>query len=93
MIVVTDPSHPLLYTAKHTIRRQVSLKEYADEVSRAYKAVAESSNEDISPPSSWELADVVQFVRSVADRVLERPVGVEDDLFQLGADRYVQSLL
>lgn len=87
MIIVADPMRPLQYTAKGTPRRQISLKQYANEIAGAYKAVTESSNHDIRPPSSWELSDVVQFVRNVAERVLGCSISGEADLFQIGADR------
>lgn len=87
MIIVADPLRPLKYTSKGTPRRQISLKEYADEIAGAYQAVADSSQQDIPPPRSWELSDVVEFVRNVTNKLLERSIGDEDDLFQSGADR------
>ena len=70
--------------------RQPGWEDYADEIEHAYTAVEEASNKDISPPVSWEKADCLAFARSLVTAILERRLDDSDDIFQHGADRFVQ---
>ena len=95
MILATSPLKPFLYTMKRTIRRQLMLKDYASEIADAYLAVRESSNVDIPLPTSWALEDCVEFVRGVVKKLIkvaEKEVGDDDDIFAVGADRWVNLL-
>ena len=88
MIIVTDPAKPLTYTAKNTLRRQAIIAEYEPEIEALYAAVDETTQVDLTPPSSWDLPSSMEFVRAVVTRVLKQLVKDADDIFQEGCDRY-----
>ena len=90
MITVTSPSKPFTYNAKGTIRRRASIKEYQDEISAAYDAVKESSQENITAPTGWYNGETKRYVREVVQKTMKaKGQGVEDDvyLFEGGLDR------
>ncbi len=89
MIIVASPKKPFSYTAKNTARRLALINEYDAEIDALYAAVDESTQADLSPPSTWDLPSATTFVREVVNRVLKDSVGDNDDLFQKGCDRYV----
>ncbi|KAI8989661.1 acetyl-CoA synthetase-like protein [Trametes punicea] len=87
MIIVTRPVKSFQYTAKGTLRRHVSLAEYAHEIDELYRRVEESSQVGVQPPSSWTGHAVLEYVRAVVKKVLRSSnIGDEDDLFQQGCD-------
>ncbi|KAF7302847.1 Acetyl-CoA synthetase-like protein [Mycena kentingensis (nom. inval.)] len=86
MILVADPTKPFELTAKGTLRRQVALKSYQNEIKAIYAAVAESSLSHILAPESFELESVLEFVRAVVKEVVRMPLQDGDDLFQYGCD-------
>lgn len=88
MIVVASPAKPFEYTAKMTPKRQAILNDYSDEVDGVYDAVEESSMKDLPAPKSWSESDSLEFVRVVVTTVMSKEdLGVDDDIFQHGADR------
>lgn len=94
MILVTSPTKPFIFTAKGTPRRQYMIKEYDSEIEALYAAAAETTQADeVSPPKSWELPDVLDFVRLVVVRVTKAIFADSDDLFQRGCDRFVPRYL
>lgn len=90
MILVASPSKPFAYTDKGTLKRPLTTSLYEEEIQAAYSAVENSSQTGIDPPSSWEYPDVLEFVRKVVAKVLERELQDDDDIFQSGGDRYVE---
>ncbi|PSR71637.1 hypothetical protein PHLCEN_2v12490 [Hermanssonia centrifuga] len=86
MIIVASPKKPFSYTAKNTARRLALINEYDAEIDALYAAVDESTQADLSPPSTWDLPSATTFVREVVNRVLKDSVGDNDDLFQKGCD-------
>ncbi|KAG7091792.1 putative NRPS-like protein biosynthetic cluster [Marasmius oreades] len=86
MILVGSPSKPFTYTAKNTARRQAILHDYDEEISKIYETVSETTQSEISPPTSWNLGSTTSFVRAVVASVLTHAVKDEDDLFQHGCD-------
>jgi hypothetical protein len=88
-ILVASPSKPFQYTAKGTIRRQITLDLYTVEIEAMYSSVEESTQSDIIAPMEWTLELARDFVRKVVHSVLNTPVTDEDDFFQHGCDRYV----
>ncbi len=87
MIMVTDPSKPLEYTAKGTPRRQVCIKAYTEEIDALYKRVEESSQVDLPPPRNWNPTTVRQFVQDVVKQVTKNDaIKADDDLFLQGCD-------
>ncbi len=87
MILVCRPDKPFEYTAKGNPRRHVSVALYNEEIEVVYKAVEESSLVDISGPTSWELKEATEFVRSVVARVMKNILQDDVDLFEHGCDR------
>ena len=87
MIMLTNPSKPLEYTAKGTPRRQVCIKAYADEIDALYRRVEESSQVDLPPPRNWTPTTVRQFVEDVVKKVTKNDaIKPDDDLFLQGCD-------
>ena len=87
MILVAAPSKPFTYTAKNTPRRAAVIREYEPEIGALYTAVDETTQASIPPPTSWDLAESLSFVRVVVEKVLRHHIGDSDDLFQQGCDR------
>lgn len=88
MIMVTDPSKPLEYTAKGTPRRQVCIAAYEKEIDALYKRVEESSQVDIPPPRDWTSESTHEYIGSVVRNIMKNDeVKDMDDLFQQGCDR------
>ncbi|KAF9258147.1 acetyl-CoA synthetase-like protein [Marasmius fiardii PR-910] len=86
MILVADPTKPFKYTSKNSVRRQVTLKEYDDEVSMLYENVKASTQPEISTPLQWDLDSCRIFIRKVIKSVFQKEVGDDDDLFLKGCD-------
>ena len=78
---------PFLYTAKMTVRRQMVIKEYEDEIANVYEAVESSSNQDIGSPENWDLNSCIEFARVIVHKTLNKEIGDDDDIFISGADR------
>lgn len=94
MILVTSPSKPFSFTAKGTPRRQIIIKEYDPEIEAIYAAADETTQaSEVSPPESWKLLDVLDFVRLVVGRVAKTALADTDDFFQKGCDRSVPHYL
>jgi DNA-directed RNA polymerase specialized sigma subunit len=87
MILVASPSKPFSYTVKGTVRRQAVISSYGPEIQELYTAVAETSQSQIKPPTSWSNNDSLDFVRAIVAEVMKQPVEDTDDLFQHGCDR------
>ncbi|EPQ59006.1 acetyl-CoA synthetase-like protein [Gloeophyllum trabeum ATCC 11539] len=86
MITVSKPSKPFTYTAKNTLRRQVIIYEYQDEIDALYAKLEESTQSSIPPPADWDLASATEFVRAVVNKVLIHGVEDGDDIFHHGCD-------
>ena len=68
-------------------RRQVILREYAEEIVGVYGAVSETTQTNIPAPTCWDVGATKSFVRTVVETVLTHPVKDDDDIFQYGCDR------
>ncbi|GBE89735.1 acetyl-CoA synthetase-like protein [Sparassis crispa] len=86
MIIVTNPSKPFQLTAKGTIRRQICIDAYADEIEAVYKAVQDSSDVEVPIPVSWTSDTTLEFIRELVERVMQMKLSDDDDLFQQGCD-------
>ena len=89
MILVAKSDKPFSYTAKHTVRRGIVIKDYEIEINDLYDSIDESSQSTVPPPTSWDAASTADFVRKVVAQVMERSIPDDDDLFQNGCDRQV----
>ena len=89
MITVVSPSKPFQYTAKMSLRRQIIIDSYEQEIEDLYAAFEESAQADLKPPSSWSYDNAKSFVHQVVARVMAQSVGDTDDIFRSGCDRFV----
>lgn len=90
MIITTYPSKPLLYTPKGTLRRQIILDQYADEINGLYSNVEHSTQEDIKAPSVWSISNAESFVRQTVKQTMKKPdweINDTANIFDFGADR------
>ncbi|VDB87373.1 unnamed protein product [Peniophora sp. CBMAI 1063] len=92
MILVTSPEKPLEWTAKGTVRRNVSLAKYEDEIEAIYKA-AESSHDGPQRPATWTPETTLAFVHAVVEMALSQKVSENDELFSLGCDSLAASTI
>ena len=90
--MVVNPSKPLIFTSKGTIKRHPSLSAYRNEIENAYKALEASDQQEIKPPSVWDRSGVQQFISEVVNTTLGVKANSDDDIFRIGADRFVMSL-
>lgn len=81
------PGKPFEYTPKGTIRRELTLEKYADDINQLYEITQGSNLVQIGKPSSLGLGDVAAFVRNVVVQILNKDIVYEDDIFRAGADR------
>ncbi|KAF9066601.1 hypothetical protein BDP27DRAFT_1330220, partial [Rhodocollybia butyracea] len=93
LIVVVNPSKPLQLTAKGTLRRQVSLDAYHDEIENAYEALEVASQPEIKAPTTWDLKAVENFVSEVVIKSLGFKVDEHDSIFQVGADSLIATYI
>lgn len=92
MILITNPEKQFEYTPKGSVRRQITLKKYEEEIERLYEATESepSTNEapaNISQGKVPELNDFLSQIRTAVQTILGDSVGDDDDLFRAGADR------
>lgn len=89
MVLVASPSKPALLTEKGTIRRGVTLGQYAEEIAALYR------EESVIPrgilvPQTWTEERTTAFVRSVVKHFLPVVNSDEQDLLDAGCTRYVR---
>ncbi|KAH8110846.1 acetyl-CoA synthetase-like protein [Phellopilus nigrolimitatus] len=81
------PTHSRIF--KEALRRQVTIKEYDDEIETAYKAVDESAQDNIVGPENWSQPQVTEFVREIVLQTMKKENGAvadDADLFEHGLD-------
>ena len=86
MILVTHPSKPFQFNAKSLPRRGIILKEYAEEIEALYKAVESSAQSEFAPPTTWDSASTLAFVRTIVQTTLRRAIADDADIFRNGGD-------
>ncbi|KAM5543844.1 hypothetical protein V8D89_002461, partial [Ganoderma adspersum] len=86
MILITSPSKPLELNAKGYPRRAPNLKRYLGEIESIYTEVERSAQSDVLSPATWSLKEVHQFVKTVVEKVMQRAVLDDADLFRSGCD-------
>lgn len=87
MVLIADPEKPFEYTAKGSIRRQITLSKYQKEIDQLYDIVEAPDSFETMHPRSLEPSTVLDVIRATVQRVLERTVQDDEDVFRLGADR------
>ncbi|KAF5346966.1 hypothetical protein D9758_010089 [Tetrapyrgos nigripes] len=86
MILVANPAKPFTYTAKNTIRRQAIVNDYDQEIKEMYRTVDESTQASIPAPQDWDIRPTKEFVQAVVQKVLQKDISDQDDLFEHGCD-------
>ncbi|KAF5372256.1 hypothetical protein D9757_009649 [Collybiopsis confluens] len=86
MIMVTNSSKPVEFTAKGTPRRQATLDAYAPEIDALYEKVENSSQTGISLPEVLDERSVLTFVQNVVHNIMPVNVDEDSDIFQYGCD-------
>lgn len=89
MVLIADPAKPFEYTSKGSIRREITLGRYQKEIDQLYDIVEAPDSFETAHPRSLEPSTVLDVIRTTVQRVLERKVEDDEDVFRLGADRYV----
>lgn len=87
MVIVTSPSKPFDYNAKGDARRNPILERYKEEIDALYAGIEESAQSDIVAPSHWDPEATKDFIRTVVQKVLLKPLDDESDIFRSGCDR------
>ncbi len=88
MILVATPSKPFTYNIKGYPRRNIILKEYHDDIEALYAQVEQTAQSDVAAPVNWDVENTRAFVRTVVQRVMQRTLSEDADLFRNGCDRY-----
>lgn len=86
---MSKSSKPIEHTAKGTARRRPMLELYKEEISALYSSFADSSQNDIAPPSRWGDSEGLEFVRKLVARAMTTKLKDDEDIFQRGCDRFV----
>jgi hypothetical protein len=92
MILIARPDKQFKYTSKGTLRRQITLMKYEQEINRLYEATESSHSAtavpaDASQDKVPELDDFLPQIRTAVRTILGDTVADDDDLFRAGADR------
>ncbi|KAF8959299.1 hypothetical protein BDZ97DRAFT_1922992 [Flammula alnicola] len=99
MILIAHPDKPFEYTSKGTIRRQITLAKYEEDIKRLYESDSGSGSDssytstfgsatsasDISNPGIRDFGEIATFVRAAIINILGQ-INDEDNIFQAGAD-------
>ncbi|KAF8585232.1 hypothetical protein K439DRAFT_1343968, partial [Ramaria rubella] len=75
MIVVANPSKLFETTLGYAPKRRLVISIYQEEIEATYLATAESAQDEISPPTAWNLEDTLIVVRGVVSGVLKTEGG------------------
>lgn len=91
MILVASPSKPFdINPTKHTAVRSKVTAAYDEEINDAYIDFERNTGSMFAPPPSWNVEDCLPFVRAVVLNTLPNVPSDEEDLFNVGCDRYVR---
>lgn len=86
MIIFAKPNKPFLYTAKGTVRRQMTIEIYKDEIESLYQQI-DPDIQDAPNFSSGERDGIGTVVRSVVSQEMPSPAPQQDsNLLELGMD-------
>ena len=88
MIMVASPSKPFTYNIKGYPKRTIILRDYHDDIEALYAQVEQTAQSDVSGPQTWDVENTRAFVRTVVQRVVQRSLSDDADLFRNGCDRY-----
>ncbi|KAF9059347.1 putative nonribosomal peptide synthetase [Rhodocollybia butyracea] len=93
MILVAAIGKPLPRAAKGTISRKAAYKEYEKEIDRIYEIVASNGGGFVTPPCTWEIRDVQDWISAQVLELCGNKVGVSDDVFDHGIDSLSATIL
>ncbi|KAF4571529.1 putative PKS/NRPS-like protein biosynthetic cluster [Pleurotus pulmonarius] len=87
MVIIADPTRPLVYTPKGTPKRGVILEAYEKEIENVYASFEETIPLNFPIPSIWTLASILELSRAVVKTVMsDNDLQDDVDIFQLGCD-------
>ncbi|RPD67101.1 acetyl-CoA synthetase-like protein [Lentinus tigrinus ALCF2SS1-7] len=86
MIMVASPSKPFTYNIKGYPKRTIILREYQDDIEALYAQVEQTAQSDVAAPQTWDVGSTRAFVRTVVERVVQRSLADDADLFRNGCD-------
>ncbi|KAJ7604122.1 putative aminoadipate reductase [Roridomyces roridus] len=88
MILLTQPSKPMVRAPKGTVIKKATLALYNAEIDALYNTIeaSNSAGSDVEPPSSWTQKDLEPWLMKHASQLAEHPIRVGDDLFDQGFD-------
>ncbi|PVH94308.1 acetyl-CoA synthetase-like protein, partial [Periconia macrospinosa] len=84
LVLIADS--PFQLTGKGTVRRRHTLKEYSDQIEKAYTEVERSTLPELLGPTSWTINNTLDFVTDVVKTIIGHTVPPNEDIFQHGAD-------
>ncbi|KAF9019777.1 putative nonribosomal peptide synthetase [Rhodocollybia butyracea] len=93
MILVASAGKPLPRAAKGTISRKAAYEEYKNEIDQIYDIVESNGGGSTTPPRSWEIQDVQEWISVQVVELCGNKVDVSDDLFQHGIDSLSATIL
>ncbi|KAF8813041.1 acetyl-CoA synthetase-like protein [Phlegmacium glaucopus] len=85
MILVTSPNKSLPRTDKGSVRRKPAIQLYSAEIDELYLTV-ESFTSNRKLPTTLDAENLAPFFQGIVNEALNKPVGVDDDVFALGMD-------
>ncbi|KAJ7625856.1 putative aminoadipate reductase [Roridomyces roridus] len=88
MILVTQPSKPMVRAPKGTVIKKATLAIYDAEIDALYNTIEASSSagSDVEASASWTEKDLEPWLMTHASQLADRPIRVGDDLFDQGFD-------
>ncbi|KAJ7625698.1 putative aminoadipate reductase, partial [Roridomyces roridus] len=88
MILVTQPSKPMVRAPKGTVIKKSTWALYDAEIDALYNTIEASSNagSNVEPPVSWTEKDLEPWLKTHASQLADRSIQAGDDLFDQGFD-------
>ncbi|KAH8102928.1 hypothetical protein BXZ70DRAFT_927267 [Cristinia sonorae] len=85
LIIFTDPAKPMMRAPKGTVIRKMVLAHYEGEIEELYSNL--EGNEEVDPPTSWDVASVEEWLLCQASTVSNgRELDSTVDIFAQGFD-------
>ncbi|KAJ7144760.1 putative aminoadipate reductase [Mycena crocata] len=88
MILLTQPSRPMLRTPKGTVMKKATIALYKENIEALYDTIEASGNaaSEIEPPASWSAQDLEPWLRTHASLLADKDIRGGRDLFDQGFD-------
>jgi hypothetical protein len=87
LVLIEDPQKPFQLTDKGTVRAQVTLNMYEEQIEKAYKDTEADLQDGIDIPTEFGEEEIKAFVNSAVRSLLpDEHLACDDDLFEYGKD-------